>query len=503
MSFGNAILDFLGQQDPRRQLMGTPPTPQPGGGTPADGGMAPGMAAPGQPPAQPEQPAVYQSPPELMQLYSQLMDRQQKASNINRGIGLIGASLAFPENRPGIMAAFMGDQGNDPKDLMSTMLGFQADQQKMNQMAAQRAAVPAIAAKYGLDVTTAQHLFDTGKLDSVIAEAEKPDRQIITQEDGTFVIVDKGTGQISEPMGPQKERKVELVEQPDGTKIAVWEDTKEPVAGRDPVVQGEGSTADQKNWKRDNEDRVSRGMAERSFTEFMATQRATPSGGGVNQSADGSIFPDPPKDMVYQRDAAGNVLLNEQGAPIAIPIEGGTVDAEAKEVQRAAADRSVNKAVEALIIGDEVDRVLKEIFDSEDNAVFTATGPLAAVTQHIPYGPAYRVKQFAETIRSNVGFAKLQQMRDSSPTGAALGPVSDFENKLLQATAGNLEQAQNQEDVVYNMLRIQKLFKYISFNKVSTPEEAEKMYQQIQSEARAEIASRSSLDAVLKKYGAQ
>ena len=46
----------------------------------------------------------------------------------------------------------------------------------------------------------------------------------------------------------------------------------------------------------------------------------------------------------------------------------------------------------------------------------------------------------------------------ASPTGAALGPVSDFENRLLQATIGNLEQSQNKEQLLYNLERVLDIY---------------------------------------------
>ena len=47
-----------------------------------------------------------------------------------------------------------------------------------------------------------------------------------------------------------------------------------------------------------------------------------------------------------------------------------------------------------------------------------------------------RLEDYLLTIKANLGFDKLQEMRDSSPTGGALGQVSEMENKLLQAVNG-------------------------------------------------------------------
>ncbi|WP_447515814.1 hypothetical protein, partial [Clostridioides difficile] len=61
------------------------------------------------------------------------------------------------------------------------------------------------------------------------------------------------------------------------------------------------------------------------------------------------------------------------------------------------------------------------------------------------------------TIKSNVGFDRLQQMREASPTGGALGAVSDNENVLLQSAMGALEQSQTDDQLKFNLQRLQKV----------------------------------------------
>jgi hypothetical protein len=49
-------------------------------------------------------------------------------------------------------------------------------------------------------------------------------------------------------------------------------------------------------------------------------------------------------------------------------------------------------------------------------------------------------------LKAKAGFEALQSMRDRSPTGGALGNVSDTEGRRLEASAAALEQAQGKED---------------------------------------------------------
>lgn len=86
------------------------------------------------------------------------------------------------------------------------------------------------------------------------------------------------------------------------------------------------------------------------------------------------------------------------------------------------------------------------------------TGVIGALSQSIPGTPAFNVKSLLDTVRANVGFDKLNQMRASSPTGGALGQVSEFENRLLQSVFGNIEQAQSTDQLLYNLQRIRNIY---------------------------------------------
>lgn len=75
----------------------------------------------------------------------------------------------------------------------------------------------------------------------------------------------------------------------------------------------------------------------------------------------------------------------------------------------------------------------------------------------LPNTQAGELQNYLETIKANVGFDKLQQMRENSPTGGALGQVSDLENKLLQAVNGALDPRQSKV-LKQNLLAIKSLY---------------------------------------------
>ena len=49
-------------------------------------------------------------------------------------------------------------------------------------------------------------------------------------------------------------------------------------------------------------------------------------------------------------------------------------------------------------------------------------------------------------------------MREASPTGGALGQVSTFELQNLMAVFGSLEQSQSNEELQYNLRRLQQVY---------------------------------------------
>ncbi len=89
------------------------------------------------------------------------------------------------------------------------------------------------------------------------------------------------------------------------------------------------------------------------------------------------------------------------------------------------------------------------------------TGLLGSATASIPGTKAHNLKATLDTIKANVGFDKLQEMRSQSPTGGALGQVSDFENRMLQSVIGSLEQSQSPDQFVKNLDLVKETINHI------------------------------------------
>ena len=85
------------------------------------------------------------------------------------------------------------------------------------------------------------------------------------------------------------------------------------------------------------------------------------------------------------------------------------------------------------------------------------TGLSGGVMRNIPGSNAYDLKARLAPIKANLGFDKLQNIRDNSPTGGALGQVAVQELEMLQSTFASLDQAQSQEQFVAGLNEIKSI----------------------------------------------
>lgn len=125
------------------------------------------------------------------------------------------------------------------------------------------------------------------------------------------------------------------------------------------------------------------------------------------------------------------VNYDDKGNPVSMsPIPGGPEDtssADAAKADNLSASTDVitgaaNKARQAM-----------------NSAVLPVTGTLGRLAGAIPETGAAEVRRQVETLKSNAKIENLQAMRAASPTGGALGAVSDSENAMLAAKAGALD----------------------------------------------------------------
>lgn len=104
-----------------------------------------------------------------------------------------------------------------------------------------------------------------------------------------------------------------------------------------------------------------------------------------------------------------------------------------------------------VVVGSDIDRAIEQ-----SKTGFPKTG-IFSIANAVPGAPGYDLAQTLNTIKANIGFDRLQEMRNNSPTGGALGAISDSENQLLQAVNGALTEGQSQDQLERNLRRVKTL----------------------------------------------
>lgn len=158
----------------------------------------------------------------------------------------------------------------------------------------------------------------------------------------------------------------------------------------------------------------------------------------------------------------------------ASPIPGGPAAVEAEAASAQAASAANQKGVTSDLVMDEI-RIARELIEGQ-SLTSPATGIAGGIASNVDSTRAGALKNRLETIKANIGFDKLQAMREASPTGGALGAVSEFENRLLQAVYGSLVQSQREEDILYNLNRLEEVYNRI-VNEGISEDEARTLYQ--------------------------
>lgn len=92
-------------------------------------------------------------------------------------------------------------------------------------------------------------------------------------------------------------------------------------------------------------------------------------------------------------------------------------------------------------------KVIEDSIEKAKSLLGKNTTSFGALISRWPTTESKRLSNLLDTIKANVGFTELQSMRDASPTGGALGQVSEMENRLLQSVLGSLDQAGDSEDL--------------------------------------------------------
>lgn len=176
-----------------------------------------------------------------------------------------------------------------------------------------------------------------------------------------------------------------------------------------------------------------------SFQDFMLEGRRA---GATNVAVGGDAMPGLGKlsaDYTYIMDpATGRPKLDANGLPIAAPVPGSPAAVE----QAAAAGKATNalgaKAVSGNVIVDAAAKARALIGGG-------STGVAGKIVAYNPQTDAAELYRQVDVLKSNATIESLTAMRAASPTGGALGSVTEKENAMLAAKLGALDPAAGPE----------------------------------------------------------
>jgi hypothetical protein len=213
----------------------------------------------------------------------------------------------------------------------------------------------------------------------------------------------------------------------------------------------------------------------------------------INQRNEGAI----PVGYRAIRDAQGNVERME-------PIPGSKAEQEVLEAQEKRAKAQTMRGETGNIVGN----ALNDIDTLMSSAWFSTTGAIGSRLANIPGTAAHDISQALNTIGANISFEKLQKMREASPTGGALGAVTEKELDLLRNSYSSLAQSQSEQQFKSNLGRVRAIFERTVHNRVLTPTERRiggpltpERVEAIREEARQAIAGGAPRAEVLKRLG--
>lgn len=160
------------------------------------------------------------------------------------------------------------------------------------------------------------------------------------------------------------------------------------------------------------------------------------------------------------------VMPTKEGTVTSVP---GLAPPGTKKDADAAANRVKAETDRARLMIGTVDDALKKVG-------FTTTGALGATLGKMPGTSAYDLRATVETLKANLGFQQLAEMRAASPTGGALGAIAVQELNALQSTLASVDANQSQDQLAGKLKQIRthynKWLNTVQFGGGGTPQNA-------------------------------
>lgn len=166
------------------------------------------------------------------------------------------------------------------------------------------------------------------------------------------------------------------------------------------------------------------------------------------------------------------MVYDESGRPSHMEVLPGSKSAaelQSKGAKEAAAAESVVKY--GTVTVEEIGKLKAAI--KKQKAIDPVTGITGAVAAQVPGSMRKTAEGMVDTIRANIGFDRLNQMRMESPTGGALGNITEQELKFLQSTLGSINLDQKDSAILANLTRLEKVYEQIMKKAAAYPNAAQ------------------------------
>lgn len=179
------------------------------------------------------------------------------------------------------------------------------------------------------------------------------------------------------------------------------------------------------------------------------------SGGGTNVNINNA----PDGQPVMGTIPSGFVAVKDPSHPSGFRLVPAGGSQQEQEMNAAAEKQGIaqeNKQKSADIVTEDIDRAITAI---DESSWYNPVSGLGAGTMSSIGGTAAAdMAGLLDTIEANVGFDKLAAMRASSPTGGALGSVTERELALLSSTLGSVKRSQSPSQLKFNLNRLWNVY---------------------------------------------
>jgi hypothetical protein len=156
------------------------------------------------------------------------------------------------------------------------------------------------------------------------------------------------------------------------------------------------------------------------------------------------------------RTGAGLGRTTEEEAEAAA-LQARRVEEERRRAQAAVeaeVSAPANERARALAL-ENAERTRQTVRDAIEQVTPTSAGFVGARLRGVEGTGAFNLSRTIDTIKANLSFGALQAMRDASPTGGALGGISEGELNLLGATVQSLDPDQSPEEIARKLAEVQ------------------------------------------------